>query len=682
MPAGPYRSAAPRPPSDQQLPAKFTDIRTVLDERLSPGSFINVIGLVKDCQLPIPTRKDDYKCTLKLFDVSIEDENDTLLCNIFRPEADMPEVSSADVVVLTSVRVQRFRNEPLSLITNRSSSIRVYKASKIPRPPRSAQIALQAGGRQDTYAPTDEEHRYVSYIYHKIDKYSVPDELEFQERAARSLNVKDKFSLLKDVQEGKFYDLIAQVAKDPFGFDMVTLYVSDYTEHPDFHPQIWQGFSEAGIAGDDPYGYTSGNIDVPKKEWAGPYGKMSLQITCFEPHATIVREEVTAGQWLFLRNVQIKRGHDGQHLEGFMREERNGASTKINVEVLEVTDRETIDPRLKEAIRRCRDYNIKKKKQIKEIKAAQAAGLKRKASANSEQDRPPNSKQRRKQKRALRQEYESDAVNEQLHLGLNDQVTCEMHKAPYSTIGSILEPARYERSPDAVYVLPFICAKYQTHARVVDFFPPSLEDFACSRKQTEYEILSDNEDDSDYHSSSSDDDEADGNARRIWEWRFALQLEDAAAVDNAAKKPGTAPRIWVFVDNHEAQGMTNLDAADLRRDPDTLNQLRERMFTLWGDLEEIKIKAAEQRKEGEEKGKKRHTRPGGKPMMRLEKPDLESSDGEGEGKDKRGAENKEKTVSNKPFSCCIKQYGVFDKDRGKEGEWVRCFGLFGTKIRY
>ncbi|KAJ4306258.1 hypothetical protein N0V88_001056 [Collariella sp. IMI 366227] len=616
MPPAVFRSAPPASANqDQELPPEFSDIKAVLDEKVPPGKFINVIGLVKDCQLPIPTIKQ-------------------VLCNIFRPEADMPEVEGGDIVVLTSVKVQRYRSDPMSLITNRATSIRVYQHSKIPRPPKSAQVALKTGSsrQQDKYAPTAQDHLYVSYIYHKIDKDSIPGQLEFQERAVRSLNVKNKFSLLKDVQEGKFYDLIVQVARDPFGFDMVTLYVSDYTENSNFHPQIWQGLADTG----DPYGYTSGNAEIPKKEWAGPYGKMTIQVTCFEPHSTIIRDEVTAGQWVFLRNVQIRHGRDGQYLEGFLREERDAPSTKINVQVLEATNRDTIDPRLKDAIRRCRDYNDKKKKQIKEIKAAQTAGLKRKASTNSEQDRPLNAKERRNQKRAQKQETPEDAVTEQLRLGLNDQVTCEVHKAPFTTIEPILQLAQYERSSNVVHTLPFVCAKYQSRVRVVDFFPSSLEDFASSRKQTQYDMLSDNEDHSDGQSSSDDD----RNTRRIWEWRFALQLEDAAAAETNTKRYSTnPPRIWVFVDNFEAQSLTNLDAADLRRDTRTLGQLRERMFKLWGDLEEVKSRATAARKQVEEqkeKGKK--PRHGEKTVARLEKPALESSDAEDEG-GQQGGEN-------------------------------------------
>ncbi|KAL2171012.1 hypothetical protein VTG60DRAFT_4027 [Thermothelomyces hinnuleus] len=673
MPAGTSRKRAEgAAPPEPSIPPSFVQIRPILDEVVSPGGLVNVIGVVKDCRLPIPTNGNDHKCTITLYDLSTDEDNHDINFVVFRPEADMPRVTAGDVVVVTNVKVQRYRGD-LSLITNRTTSIRVFTASKIPPWPQSAKIALAPASTRDTHAPTAAETAYVSHIHRKIDKYSLPGEHEFQARAEQSLNVKQKFSLLKDAQEGKFCDLIVQVVRDPYdGLNALTLYVSDYTENPRFHPRAWEGLSDSGFGDGDPYGYTTGVADVPNKEWVGPYGRMSLQITCFEPHATFIREEVKAGQWVGLRNVQIKYGRDGRFLEGFLREERGSSSRRVNVDILDLTNADTIDPNLKEAIRRCRDYHKKKRQQIKEIKAAEAAGMKRKASLSSKkEDLPPNSKERRKQKRTEKEQRENEeVVNQEPHLGLNDHITCETHNAQYSTIESILEPVSYETTINnrtASFVVPFVCAKYRAIVRVVDFFPPSLEDFACSRQQTVYDILSDNEADSDCVSSASDEDGAvDGG--RIWEWRFALQLEDPAPSGHT-KQAGRPPRIWVLVDNIEAQCLTGLDATDLRQDPETLQKLRERMSMLWGNLEEHKAQTAEKRRT--EKGAENVGQNRFRHHLRLQKPPLQSSpaeDNEGEGI--------EGFVPNRPFACCIKQYGV----QGEGGAWVRCFGLFGTKI--
>lgn len=603
-----------------------------------------------------------------LYDLSIEDEEHGIALNIFRPLADMPDVSSTDIVVLTSVKVQRWRADPLSLLTHTSTSILVYSAPKIPKPPMSAETALKPSRKRDRHKPTAPENLYVSHFYHKIDKYAFPDEEEFRARTERSLNVKNKFSLLKDVQDGNFYDLIAQVARDPGGtYDIVTLYVSDYTENPNFHPQVWDGAKELGAGDGDAFGYTSGTAPATK-EWVGPYGKMSIQITCYEPHASFIRDTVSAGQWVLLRNVQIKYGRNFKHLEGFLREDRGSVNTRINIQILETDDPDTVDPRLKEAIRRYRDYTKKKKQQIRELKSAQAAGLKRKASRAGERE-PTTTKERRKASRAAEREEKEKRIEQEMRARLNERITCESHDTLFVTVGQVLEPTCYDTTIDGqstALVMPFNCAKYMTRARVVDFFPSALEDFACSYKQTDFEVLSDYESNTDLNS-SEDDEEDTCTARRVWEWRFALQLEDPAPPTGTAKsKSGPQPRLWVLVDNHEAQNLTGLDATDLHRNPDTLNTLRERMTTLWGNLEELKARNAEARRQKEDAARKQ----AGKARRGPEKPPLDDSDAE------EGAG--EEAVSNLPFGCCIQQYGVYDKEKAT---WVRCYGLFGTKIR-
>lgn len=624
----------------------------------------------------------DFKCTLVLKDLSIEDDNDGIEFNIFRPEADMPHVAAADVVLLTKVKVQNYKGN-LSLIAHATTSIRTYAASKIPRLPDTAQVALAPAPERDSYVPSHEENHYVSYFSHKIDKDDVPDEHTFRARAEQSLNVKEKFSELKDVRDGKFYDLIVQAVKEPYdgGAGNLTLYVSDYTENPSFFHKTWDGLEGLGQGGGDPFGYTSHNAST-LKDWAGPYGKMSIQITCYEPHAGIIRSEVTSGSWVQLRNVQIKYGRDGQFLEGFMREDRGVAGTKISVDVLKATDRDTIDPRLLRAIGRCRDYHKKKKQQIKEIKAAEAAGQKRKASSSLEQGAgPPNTHDRRRLKREQKQKGRD--ASEQSRLDVNDQVQCEVHSVPLSTVESILEPKLCETTVEGKktsLVVPFICAKYRSRVRVVDFFPPSLEDFTCSRKQTPYDMLSDNEDNGDGSSSSSSNDIAARSVRRIWEWRFALQVEDPGppeTTERQNRKQDSRPRLWVLVDNIEAECLVGLTATDLRQDQQTLELLRERMAILWGNLEDHKTKAATRRQEREKARKagndeERRRRLGKAAHLRLERPPLESSDAEDDAGD-------DEPVSNKPFACCIRQYGIYDK-QSKGAEWVRCFGLFGTKI--
>lgn len=229
--------------------------------------------------------------------------------------------------------------------------------------------------------------------------------------------------------------------------------------------------------------------------------------------------------------------------------------------------------------------------------------------------------------------------------------------------------------------LPFTCANYRTQVRIVGFHPTDLKDFAVRRIISDYEVLSDDE------GSNSDSDDSElpqpvvSRRGEAWEWRFALKLEEASASLPRAKRPATA---WALVNNFDAELLTDLDAADLRSDADLLTVLRERMFVLWGNLEErtSRVEAKIQR----------HFRDP------INAPPADSSDVEAEGGGGRddgeaGATGRDGHVpgssqlSNKPFTCCIRQYGV--KVTAEDGEeanagggkrWERILGLFGTKI--
>lgn len=598
------------------------------------------------------------------------------------------------------MQVQRWNNNPISLITNHLTIIRVYSSSKIPAYPKPATKALRArAGKELEKAPTGEENLYVSYFHKRIDKGAVPEPEEFLLMVSRSANVKQKFSLLEDLEESKFCDLIVRVCREPFDEgDRVTLYVSDYTENAGFFNYTWDGVQDLDSGSGDMYGYTSKKRDdgEPSNKWIGPYGKKALQVTAWEPHASVIRDEVNAGDWVRLRNVQIKIGRDGNNLEGAMREERNLVnSAKVDVEVLDAHDKDDIDPRLKDAIRRWRDYTKEKDKQIKTLKASEgkrkhapddvdgrpskASKRKRKQATDDtnelgKENKKENAKARRARERAevFKKVQEQETKLREEIIGLNPLILCESPPdRPFQQVASILEEQYYHANIDGDKVrlpLPFVNAKYCANVRVVDFHPKQLEDFARPRKINAFEVLSDDSGSGSESASDSEEEETDGDGAARWEWRFALLLEDASP---KAKEP---KRLWAIVNNMEAQYLTNLDAADLRKDEATLVALREKLFTLWGELEERKH--WELTMEAEARKRKLGAAP----------PPSDDEDGSNRRGSKAKADFAPK-VSNKPFTCCITQYGIRKPetdpalaDAGPEKRWKRVFGLSGTKI--
>lgn len=283
---------------------------------------------------------------------------------------------------------------------------------------------------------TRQEQEYAAWLFQNINKDRLPTTEEFDAIKIQSARIQDKFSLLKDTKDGNFYDILVQAVKEPHDLgDKVSIWVTDYTENAAFFHHAYAGDltntgTDVGQDG-DPYGYTSKySVAKAKTDWPGPFGKRSLQMTCWEPHATSMRESVKAGTWLRLRNVQIKYGSNGSNLEGFLHDDLGAFAGKLYIEVLNTVlapgeDTDSIEPRLKEAVRRKRDYEKSKKFQLKELKSG-CGGKNEKAGLPPKPTKLKGSKQRRALERAKgikgkpKKEVSQPEVCEEL-LGLNKQ---------------------------------------------------------------------------------------------------------------------------------------------------------------------------------------------------------------------------------------------------------------------
>ncbi|KAH6892144.1 hypothetical protein B0T10DRAFT_286303 [Thelonectria olida] len=676
-------SPSQQPPSTFSLPPGYVSIRDVFDGKVREKSKVSMVGIVTDIRPPVPTRREDWKCQIRFFDSSVEDDEDASLeINIFRPKDELPDARCGDVVLVHNAKLQKYHMQDHSLLTAWDTKIYIYRAADIPKPPGNASSAMRPAVNPKGGAPTPKDHELISRMFHAVSKDRVPDPVEFETMKVQAANVKNKFRLLKDVVDGQFCDIVALVVRAPYDVgDKITLWVSDLTENPAFFHYAFGGASLAEGRDGDPHGYTSGfSKPISNSDWTGPFGKKSMQITCYEPHATAIREtQISAGSWVTVRNLQIKFGHNAANLEGYLREDRGASGIKIGIWSLEPgDDPKTIDPNLKEALRRKRDYERAKKEQLKEIAGAAKAGQRRKAEMPTEQE--TKKRKTRNRKKRQRSDIEPEEEIERGEMApdkmepepiplpdLTVQVKCEHQDKPTSRIADMLEPVLHPTTIDGKPVklqLPFVNNNYRANVRVVDFLPSKLEAFAFPKKPSQYDVLSDN-DDSDSGSDSELDMMTDFTTVRNWEWRFYLQLEDAVVPPNQQKN-----RVWVAVDNQAAQYLLNLDASDLRRDKDSLNTLRQTLFLLWGELEENNLH--------EQANKAKSIK-----AAKGDKPPPDSDDDEAPAPKTNG----QTQVANRPFACCIRQYGVKVRetdetkaDAGQGRRWQKMFGLFGTKI--
>lgn len=260
--------------------------------------------------------------------------------------------------------------------------------------------------------------QFVSTIFHQIDKERLPTEQEIATIKVQSTNIHDKFTELKDVQDKRFHDLTVNIVKDPYdGGDKMTLWVSDFTENPNFFNHAYDPLASATSEGQDgdEYGYLNkfqSSTTISGGKWPGPFGQRSLQITCWGYHADAIRKyDLKLGSWIHIKNVHIKYGHNGGCLEGYLREDE-GARQKVRIHVLDPRGNASgLDPHLREALRRKRDYEKAKKNDIKAVQEAANAGKKRKAALAMGLDgqEVANPKKNRKERRKLQRKQESAA---------------------------------------------------------------------------------------------------------------------------------------------------------------------------------------------------------------------------------------------------------------------------------
>lgn len=266
--------------------------------------------------------------------------------------------------------------------------------------------------------------KYVSAFFHAIDKERLPTKEEFNATKVQSVAVKEKFTELKDVKDMQFYNLKVNIVKEPYDSgDKVTLWVSDFTENQNFFNHAFDPLASTEVEGQDgdEFGYLnkfSSGTGSSASNWTGPYGQRSLQVTCWGYHGDIIRSyKLGIGAWIYMKNVQIKFGHNGGNLEGFLREDQD-ARERVRIHPLDPRgNAQGLDPQLKEALRRKRDYEKAKKSDLKAVAEAAHAGQKRRASTAMGLDgqqttkRKLNRTQRRaaEREKALKQQQAADA---------------------------------------------------------------------------------------------------------------------------------------------------------------------------------------------------------------------------------------------------------------------------------
>ncbi|KAF1352881.1 hypothetical protein EJ07DRAFT_168623 [Lizonia empirigonia] len=551
------------------LPPGFTAVK----HATAPGSFVSLLGIVVSVAEPRKTRGTDWSLNFTIqddFTAGAVGGSSSMGCRVFKPsEATLPKITgTGDVVILRHFKLSTWRDR-MDCVSVPGSAVLVFSADKIPV--RELSHAYLLGTQRLPYhattgarEPSIPEQKAVLMLKHSSSG-SAQDVQQYASTASFNAINKNRRreALIKDLTFEKFFDINAQVVNIYYSNSgTVELKVTDYTAHKDL------------------YLYADPQTDrdlVMQRDWQGPYGQLTLDVRLYEPHAAWARGNLSRGDFVHLRNVHM-RSSPARMLEGALHEDRQ-MPTQIDVSKL------VHHPVIEE---------INKRKEVYEQQRSNRGT----ASAKKKLERK---ERQRLEKEAEQREIEANEERWQAERsGINMHIRAGFPELQLSTLSEIINN-RYLRVQTTKYnafKLPFVNCRHRSRVRVVDFYPPELEYFARSSNDPTWTARCNSRKD------------------RPWEWAFVLLLEDANLPRNTVPE-----QLRVIVNNDAAQHLGLPNARDLKAEPRALDQLKERMFLLWGNLAELK---------GE---------------LRARGADLPLPPGDNR-------------LQNKPFDCCIEEYGL------------------------
>lgn len=639
------------------LPPGFMTLRDAF-ETLGTDQNCNVIAVVTDSLAPTKSSRD-WMAKIKLSDHSRYPGIGATF-NFFNAfEQKVPPFGSkcdnGDVVVLRNMKVKDFGG--VKGLTNNSTEWAVINRHSLLACANDKfdDVTIVRSTNCRSGLPTRAELVYAKEILESIGPSIIQGPatrtaLEFSNTMTAAGGTapkpKNKFSLVKDLMppahgEKVFKDLFGEVRRLYKTDSRISIYITDYTSHNMLYEYTF-GTDDEGPDGDR-FAY----VQNTTKTWPGPHGKKTILITLWDAHATFAHKNLCEGNYVLLKNVHITKDRNGSLLEGHCRGDKLEME-KVNVTIVKPVEADS-NEHLRELLRRKR---VVEKNEGPKF-ARDPTNLKRQAEALLEattEEAVSGNTARNKRKREKRRKgnqkgagiTEDSTGNDSKSrsetaavFSANTEVRVLKVEVPCKPIHQILDPEILARrtAKGNTFYLPFQNCRYKSEVRVIDFFPKNLADFAVPHRESDYETLSDQGD-----SDSEVDERQLDDSNVTWKWRFFLVVEDAS------HGPGQQPaKLELLVSDHEGDYLFNMQACNLRRNPKTLGYIKEKLFVLWGDLQEQKEEA--------------------------------SASQEAAGFNPRA----------RSFKCLIAEYGIEARDdeglKKDNGEYERVFHLCGTTVK-
>lgn len=286
---------------------------TAICDANTQNALVSLIGVVISVEEKRETRGTDW-----VQDFTIQDDFSTgaigsvssISCRLFKAPAHFPNINVNDIALLRDFSLKEW-NMRIDAVSKPTSKVLVFPASGIPVPELSQ--PYQSGAQRLAYSstssvrePTIPEQMAVIHLNHAAAGSRQPITQHATTVSFRA-PVRDKLSLIQDLDFNLFYDIRAQIVNIYYtNFGTVDLKVTDYSTNK--HLLLY-------VDPDDP------DYVTQERSWTGPLGQVTMNVLVYEPHVAWTRENLVAGDYVFLRNVHIKMS-PANKLEGAMHEDR------------------------------------------------------------------------------------------------------------------------------------------------------------------------------------------------------------------------------------------------------------------------------------------------------------------------------------------------------------------------
>ncbi|KAH8722423.1 hypothetical protein GQ44DRAFT_741639 [Phaeosphaeriaceae sp. PMI808] len=522
------------------LPKGFTAIKNVKDATTT----VSLIGVIVSAKEPRKSRGTDWDD----FTTGSIGADSTIACRMFAASHKLPKVTGAgDVALLRNFKPNSWHGRT-DVMTHFSSGVLIFPSDRIPVPELSQ--AYQAGSQQlfcsampGTREPSIHEQMTVIQLKHAASS-SAQQVKQYAAVSSARFTAPDKLLLIKDLDFNRFYNIRAQVVNIYYlNQGTVDLKVTDYTTNKDLFLYV--------DPDDEDYAFQRHD------SWKGPYGQMTINVILYGNNASWARENLTTGDYIFLKNVHTKMS-PANKLEGALHEDR-ARPDQIDVrKLLNSSDIKELDRRREEY-----EKSRTKKSAFEQLQNASKQPSE-KTSAKSKAEKKARQKlcKEQEQEELKKKNEEWDAARS----GLNLNIRAGFPETQPSTLSEIIYNSRLTSQTPKYndFTYPFLNCKHRSRVRVIDFFPPELELFAHCTNDPSW-------------------DKRANPSKKRWEWGFVLRVEDAKVASNTVSE-----KLRVFVGNEAGQHLLDMDAKDLKSNPKHLSRLEEKLFILWGNLLELK----------------------------------------------------------------------------------------------